>query len=148
MVHRAKMRRGNRQSQHAKRKRKRKSSVRQANTVEEQTEVSAKDIVEKTLGCLTRLGSQIFALSPFSQYFDPWLVNLRQITFEFESNPAIKADEQFVKERTQIFLDVEAALAEKRIQEGKPRPAKPKNWSTTIIFWWKPTKNTRRKHGS
>ena len=36
---------------------------------------------------------------------------------DFESNPAIKVDEQFVKERSQIFLDVEGALAEKRLQE-------------------------------
>ncbi|MGA2387116.1 MAG: hypothetical protein ABSG33_11380 [Candidatus Bathyarchaeia archaeon] len=86
--------------------------------LEEQTEVSPQDAVEKTLGSLTRLGNQIFALSPFSQYFDPWLVNLRQVVSEFESNPAIKVDEQFVKEREQVFLDVEAALAECRIQES------------------------------
>jgi hypothetical protein len=86
--------------------------------MEEEAEVSAKDVVEKTLGGLTKLGSQIFALSPFSQYFDPWLVNLRQITLEFESNPSVKVDDQFVKERTQIFIDVEGALAEKRIQES------------------------------
>jgi hypothetical protein len=85
---------------------------------EEETQVSPKDAAEKTLGSLSRLGSQIFALSPFSQYFDPWLVNLRQIVSEFESNPSIKVDEQFVKERSQIFLDVEGALAECRIQEG------------------------------
>jgi hypothetical protein len=40
------------------------------------------------------------------------------MTSEFESNPAIKVDEQFVKERSQIFLDVEGALAEKRLQES------------------------------
>jgi hypothetical protein len=43
---------------------------------------------------------------------------LRQTVSEFESNPAIGVDEQFVKERTQIFLDVEGALAEKRVQES------------------------------
>jgi hypothetical protein len=86
--------------------------------VEDEPELSAKGVVEKTLGILSRLGSQIFALSPYSQYFDDWLVNLRQTISEFESNPAITADEQFVKERTQIFLDVEAALAEKRLQES------------------------------
>ena len=86
--------------------------------MEEETEVSPKEIVEKTLGSLSRMGNQIFALSPFSQYFDDWLVNLRQVISEFESNPAIKVDEQFVKERTQIFLDVEGALAEKRLQES------------------------------
>ena len=86
--------------------------------LEEETQVSPQEFVEKTLGSLNRLGNQIFALSPFSQYFDPWLVNLRQIISEYESNPAIKVDEQFLKERAQIFLDLEAALAEKRIQES------------------------------
>ncbi len=84
---------------------------------QEETEISAKEVVEKNLGILSKLGNQIFALSPFSQYFDDWLVNLRQIISEFESNPAIKVDEQFVKERSQIFLDVEGGLAEKRLQE-------------------------------
>ena len=84
---------------------------------QEETEISAKELVEKNLGILSKLGNQIFALSPFSQYFDDWLVNLRQIISEFESNPSISVDEQFVKERSQVFLDVEGALAEKRLQE-------------------------------
>jgi hypothetical protein len=86
--------------------------------LEEETQVSPKEAVEKTLNSLSKLGNQIFALSPFSQYFDDWLVNLRQIISEFESNPAMKVDEQFDKERSQIFLDVEGALAEKRLQES------------------------------
>ena len=86
--------------------------------MEEETQVSPEEAVEKTLGSLSRLGNQVFALSPFSQYFDDWLVSLRQIISEFESNPAIKVDEQFVKGRSQIFLDVEGALAEKRLQES------------------------------
>lgn len=86
--------------------------------VEEQPEVSQKEAVGKTLGGLSRVGNQIFALSPFSQYFDDWLVTFRQVISEFESSPAIKVDEQFEKERTQIFLDVEATLAEKKIQES------------------------------
>ena len=84
---------------------------------QEETEISAKEVVEKNLGILSKLGNQVFALSPFSQYFDDWLMNLRQIISEFEANPAIKVDEQFVKERSQIFLDVEGGLAEKRLQE-------------------------------
>ena len=90
----------------------------EAKYVEQQAEVPPKDAVEKTLGSISRLGNQIFALSPFSHYFDDWLVNLRQVISEFESNPSINVDEQFVKERTQIFLDVEGALAEKRLQES------------------------------
>lgn len=85
---------------------------------EETPKVSAQEVAERTLNGLGKLGNQIFALSPFSQYFDDWLVNLRQIISEFESNPAITTDEQFVKERVQIFLDVEGALAEKRLQES------------------------------
>ena len=84
----------------------------------EQTETTPKDAVEKTLASLSRLGNQVFALSPFSQYFDDWLINLRRVISEFESNPDITVDEQFVKERTQIFLDVEAEFAQKRIDEN------------------------------
>lgn len=90
----------------------------EAKHLADQTEVSQKESVEKTLGSITRLGNQIFALSPFSQYFDDWLVNLRQVVSEFESHPEIQVDDQFVKERTQIFLDVEGALADKRVQES------------------------------
>lgn len=105
-------------SEHEKKTKEKKQRTAAGKYLEEETQVSAKDIVERTLGSLTRLGNQIFALSPFSQYFDPWVVNLRQIVLEFESNPAVTVDEQFVKERTQIFLDVEGALAEKRIAES------------------------------
>lgn len=83
------------------------------NYLQEETEISAKEVLEKTLGVLSKLGSQIFALSPFSQYFDDWLLNLGQTISEFESNPTIQVDEQFVKERSQIFRDIEGALAEK-----------------------------------
>ncbi len=85
---------------------------------EETPQASPKEVSDKTLSSLSRLGNQIFALSPFSQYFDDWVVNLRQVVSEFESNPSIKVDEQFQKERTQIFLDVEAALAENRLAES------------------------------
>jgi len=85
---------------------------------EEETQVSAKELVEKTLNSLNRLGNQVFALSPFSQYFDDWLITLRQTVTEFESNPTMKIDDQFVKERSQIFLDVEGALAERRLGES------------------------------
>jgi predicted mannosyl-3-phosphoglycerate phosphatase (HAD superfamily) len=42
---------------------------------------------------------------------------LKRTVNEFEANPAVKTDEQFQKETSQIVLDVEAALAEDRIQE-------------------------------
>jgi hypothetical protein len=86
--------------------------------LQEETAISAKELIEKTLGALSKLGNQIFALSPFSQYFDDWLLNHRQTISEFESTSSTKIDEQFVKERTQIFLDVEGALAQIRVDES------------------------------
>jgi len=85
---------------------------------EEQAEQGLKEITEKTLASIKRLGNQTFALSPFSQYYDDWLINLRRVITEFESTPNVKTDEVFVKETTQIFLDVEAALAERRLAES------------------------------
>ena len=87
-------------------------------SLQEETRVSAKELVEKTLAELNKLGNQTFPLSPFSQYFDNWLVNLRQMISKFESNSTIKVDEQFVKDSSQILLDVESALAEKRLEES------------------------------
>lgn len=79
---------------------------------------SAQGVVEKTLGSLSKLGSQTFALSPFSQYFDDWLVNLREVLSEFESNPAINVDDEYVKARLQIFTDAERELATTRLKES------------------------------
>jgi len=84
---------------------------------ENEPTMSAKEIAEKTTLKLNRLGTQTFALSPFSNYFDDWLANLGMTVSEFESSPQISADDQFNRERAQILLDVERALAEKRIQE-------------------------------
>ena len=85
---------------------------------EETPQASTQEVAQKTLNSLSKLGNQIFALSPFSQYFDDWLVSIRQVISEFESNPAIMVDEQFTKERVQIFLDVEGALTKERLAES------------------------------
>jgi hypothetical protein len=85
---------------------------------EETPQASPQEVADKAIASVTRLGNQVFALSPFSQYFDDWLVNLRQVVAEFESTPAIKVDEQFQAERTQIFQDVIAALTENRLAEA------------------------------
>jgi hypothetical protein len=86
---------------------------------EEDSVPSAEEVIEKTLATLNRLGSQTFAISPFSQYFDDWLVNLRQVVAEFEANLATTVDDAFVKERTQIFDYVEGELAKRRLKEAE-----------------------------
>ncbi|HTY74722.1 MAG TPA: hypothetical protein VMD05_04070 [Candidatus Nanoarchaeia archaeon] len=87
--------------------------------LEEPREFSTEELAEKTANGLSKLGTQIFALSPFSQYFDDWLVSLRQVIAEFESGPTVAADEAFAKERQQVFTDLERALAEIRLKEEK-----------------------------
>jgi hypothetical protein len=84
---------------------------------EETSVPSAEEVAQKTLISLDKLGTQTFALSPYRQYYDDWLINLRQVLSEFESNPAVNVDDAFVKERTQMFADVEGELAKKRTRE-------------------------------
>lgn len=85
---------------------------------QEAPQATPQETADKTLASLGKLGSQVFALSPFSQYYDDWQVNLRQVLSEFEANPNIKVDEQFIKERDIALQDLQDALTEKRLQEA------------------------------
>jgi DNA repair exonuclease SbcCD ATPase subunit len=86
--------------------------------LEESEAPTFEEEVEKTLGRLQSLGGQIFAFSPFNQYYDDWLLSLKSVLSEFESNPAVNVDEEFVKERSQVIADVELKLAERRREEA------------------------------
>jgi hypothetical protein len=44
-------------------------------------------------------------------------MNLRQEVSQFESDPAVNADEEFVKVRTQFFADIEGELAKLRLRK-------------------------------
>jgi len=77
-----------------------------------------KEAVDRTLNNLRRLGSQRFALAPFHEHFDRWLLNLRIVLSEFDSNPSVKADDQFAKECSQVLSDIDLALKEKRLKEA------------------------------
>jgi chromosome segregation ATPase len=79
---------------------------------------SREEVAEKTLVRLHSLGNQIFGLFPFSEYFDDWLVNLRDVLVDFEANPSIIADDQFMTERSQIVSNVERELEERRRKEA------------------------------
>jgi hypothetical protein len=78
-----------------------------------------KGLVEKTLDESNKLGNQIFEHQPYSQYFDGWLVNLEKIFSEFEASSKIDLDEKFVKDRSRIFIEIERALDQKRLEESK-----------------------------
>lgn len=85
--------------------------------LEENQAPASEQVVEKTLGRLRSLGNQIFALSPFTEYFNDWLVNLRDTLSDFDSTSAISADDQFAKECSQILSNIERDLEERRHKE-------------------------------
>jgi hypothetical protein len=78
---------------------------------------TSKEVVEKTLSRLNNLAQQTLAFFPFSQYFDDWLLSLKSVIFEFESNPNIGVDEAFVKKRSKIIAEVELRLSKRRSEE-------------------------------
>ena len=110
--------RGHQKSTHEKTKnRKEKHQSRNKLFQEEEKTTTLEEVAGKTITSLRRLGSQVFAVSPFSNYFDDWLVNLKEDVSEFEANRAVNVDEQFVNERLEIFSKVELELKEKRREE-------------------------------
>jgi hypothetical protein len=87
-------------------------------TWEERHVATTEEVTDRTLKRLRTLGSQKFASSPYSEHFSRWLMNLTDVLSEFESSPTISADDQFVKERSQILSNVELELEERRRNEA------------------------------
>jgi len=84
---------------------------REGKSKKEQTIIpSAVEISDGTLRRLHTLGSQKFGSSPFSDHFNRWLMNVKAVLSEFESNPNIKIDEQFDQERSQVLSLVKQQL--------------------------------------
>lgn len=111
--------RGRRKLHHEKAKRKGRKRHYSGKYLMEETEAPTfKEVAEKTLSRLYSLGDQIFAFSPFSQYYDDWLLSLKSVLSEFEANPAVVVDEEFVKERSQVLTDVARKLAKRRREEA------------------------------
>ncbi|MDR2707240.1 MAG: hypothetical protein LBB87_00615 [Nitrososphaerota archaeon] len=75
-------------------------------------------IVEKTLASIERLGEQTFAFSPFSQYYDDWLLNLRQAVAEFGTCSNVKVNESFSEKCEQVLSDIHATLTDICTQES------------------------------
>jgi chromosome segregation ATPase len=86
--------------------------------LEENHVATTEEVADRTLKRLRTLGSQRFASSPYSEHFSRWLLNLKDVLSEFESSPTISADDQFVKERSQILSNVELKLEERRREEA------------------------------
>lgn len=85
---------------------------------EEKNVPTPEEIANRTLNTLRNLGNQRFALSPFSEHIDRWLVNVRDILSEFESNLGITADDQIARECWQTLSNVELDLEKRRYEEA------------------------------
>ncbi len=94
---------------------------------------SSQEVTDRALNRLRILGNQRFVLPPFSEHFDRWLLDIRNVLSEFETSPNISVDDQFVKERTQILSNVELDLEERRHEEAAREEAI-KSFSDTKIF--------------
>jgi hypothetical protein len=84
---------------------------------EEKYVPTSEEVVDRTLNSLRILGNQRFALPPFYEHFSRWLSNLGNVLSEFESSSAISGDDQFVKERSQVLLNIGLQLEERRRKE-------------------------------
>lgn len=101
--------------------------------LEENQVATQEEVVTGTLNRLRNLGNQRFVLSPFSEYFNDWLISLKNVMSEFESNPIISLDEQLVAERSQILSNVEVEL-QKRQQKESSREGIVKSLSENRLF--------------
>jgi len=90
---------------------------------EEKQAPTSEEVANKTLSRLNILGSQRYNLPPFNEHLDRWLMALRIVLSEFETSPAVKVDDQFVEECSQILFDVELKLKEIRLKEASVEQA-------------------------
>jgi vacuolar-type H+-ATPase subunit I/STV1 len=85
--------------------------------LEEEHTISAAEIVNRTLNSLSRLGDQRFAVAPFHEHYDRWLLSVRNVLSEFEGSPTINVDDHFKEECLRVVADIELALKERRLKE-------------------------------
>ncbi len=105
-------------SLHEKTKSKTRRSKKSKLLPEERSLSSPEEIAGKTINGLRRLGEQKFAVSPFSHYFDDWLINFREVISEFENTPDVAIDEVFLKEREQVVSKIHQELVEIKRDEA------------------------------
>jgi hypothetical protein len=85
--------------------------------VEDEHVATSEEVVERSLNSLTRLGSQRFAISPFYEHYDRWLLSLRTVLSEFGASPAITIDDPFKEECSKVLSDIEQTLKDRRAKE-------------------------------
>ncbi len=102
---------------------KEKRGDRQTSTFyEEPTPIDPSQVSSKTANALEHLGNQKFALPPFSEHFQRWMMDVRSVLTEFESELPDAADQSYHESVETILSSTQNALdkhvdAEKGISE-------------------------------
>jgi hypothetical protein len=86
--------------------------------LEEEHVATLAEVSGRTLNSLSRLGDQRFAVAPFYEHYDRWMLNVQNVLFEFEANSAVTVDDEFREERSRILSDTELTLNDKRVREA------------------------------
>jgi hypothetical protein len=76
-------------------------------------------IKAETLEFIELLSNEKFEYSPISRFFDDWMVNLKQVVTSFASNGIIEPDDDFNKQFSDIFNDIEEQLAKRLLNEAE-----------------------------
>jgi uncharacterized phage infection (PIP) family protein YhgE len=85
---------------------------------EEEHKLSLEEIVDRALNSLGRLGNQRFAVGPFYEHYDRWMLNVRNVLSEFESNLAAAVDDNFKDESSRLLSEIESTLSDRRAKEA------------------------------
>lgn len=111
--------RGNESSREKKTKvGRRKRKISHGSVLEEKHLAPEEEVMSSTLNRLHNLGNQTFAFPPYSEHFKRWIMDLIDVMSEFESRLNVNADDQFLKERSQILSNVKLELEERRRNEA------------------------------
>jgi len=105
---------------HEKPKQRAKAGRREENSSYQYVEKQApnsKDIVDRTFNSLHHLGTQRFAIPPYHEHFDRWLLNLRNVLSEFEPSVPVGVDDRFMQDSARILSEIELTLQERRLKE-------------------------------
>lgn len=85
---------------------------------EQKQALTEKEISALTLKQLHTLGRQRFGSFPFSEHFDRWLADVELVLSEFQSDPSIGVDDQFLKECSETLANIKGQLEEIRSKEA------------------------------
>jgi hypothetical protein len=85
--------------------------------LEEEHTPTFAELVDRTLNSLSRLGNQRFAVGPFYEHYDRWMLSVRSVLSDFEASSTGLVDDNFKQECTRVLSEIESTLNDRRAKE-------------------------------